>query len=220
MKHMTVGELLVRCLKAEDVELMSGIIDGAHIPIIAALRDHGVRYINAHHEEAATHIAEGYARIARKPGVVLGNPACGTGNMLAGVVSAHGEGHPIVAIRATRSPLKTDPNRGGAWQAADTESMARPITKSAATVRQWRRLPEMMRAAFRAATTGRPGPAYIALSDDMLAEEVEIETLPAIYKADQYRVTNPGAGDPALIARAAERLAKAERPSGGEHAPH
>jgi acetolactate synthase-1/2/3 large subunit len=211
MGEITVGELLVRCLRAEGIELISGIIDGAHIPIVAHTAAYGIRYVNARHEEAAVHIAEGYARIARRPGVVIGNPGCGTGNMLAGVVSAHAEGHPIVAIGTLRPRIKTDPNRGGAWQAADTESMARPITKYAATVRQWERLPEMMRAAFRAAMTGRPGPSYIAVPDDLLAERIDESRLPPIYEASRYRVTDLGAGDPARIERAAELLAGAQK---------
>lgn len=211
MTHISVGELLVRCLKAEGIELVTGIIDGAHIPIVVHTAKYGIRYVNAHHEEAAVHVAEGYARIARRPGVVIGNPGCGTGNMLAGVVSAHAEGHSIVALGTLRPRLKTDPNRGGAWQAADTESMARPITKYAATVRQWERLPEMMRAAFRAALTGRPGPAYLAVPDELLLEQVDADRLPPIHEAPRYRVTSLGAGDASTLERAAERLAEAER---------
>ena len=212
MTKMTVGELLLRCLRAEGIAMMSGIIDGAHIPIVAKTPDYGIRYINAHHEEAAVHIAEGYARIARKPGVVLANPGCGTANMLAGLVSAHAEGHPIVALATLRNRLKADPNRGAAWQAADTESMARPITKYSATVRQWERLPEMMRAAFRAAMTGRPGPSYLAVPDDVLAIEIDADTAPPIFPAARYRVTDMGAGDPHAIERAAALLAAAKRP--------
>jgi len=212
MGRITVGELLVRCLKAEGVDLVTGIIDGAHIPIVVHFPKYGIRYINTRHEEAAVHVAEGYARITRRVAVVLGNPACGTGNMLAGVVSAHGEGHPIVALATTRSRLKTDPNRGGAWQAADTESMARPITKHAATIRQWERVPEMMRAAFRAATTGRPGPAFVSIPDDLLPVEIDEAELPPIYPAARYRMTSMGAGDPGAIARAADMLARSQRP--------
>jgi len=212
MPEITVGELLVRCLRAEGVELMTGIIDGAHIPIVQHTAKYGIRYVNAHHEEAAVHIAEGYARIARRPGVVIGNPGCGTGNMLAGVVSAHAEGHPILAIGTLRPRAKADPNRGGAWQAADTESMARPITKYAATVRQAERLPEMMRAAFRAALTGRPGPSYLAVPDELLAEKLDAAHLPPIHPAERYRVTHMGAGDPAALERAADLLAAAKRP--------
>jgi len=212
MPEITVGELLVRCLRAEGVELMTGIIDGAHIPIVQHTAKYGIRYVNARHEEAAVHVAEGYARIARRPGVVIGNPGCGTGNMLAGVVSAHAEGHPVLAIGSLRPRVKSDPNRGGAWQAADTESMARPITKYAATVRQAERLPEMMRAAFRAALTGRPGPSYLAVPDELLLEKLDASRLPPVHPAERYRVTQMGAGDPAALERAADLLAAARRP--------
>jgi len=212
MAQISVGELLVRCLAAEGVDLMCGIIDGAHIPMVVHTQRYGIRYVNTRHEEAAAHVAEAYARIARKPAVVIGNPACGTGNMLAGLVSAHGEGHPVIAIGTTRSRIRTDPNRGGAWQAADTESMARPIMKHAATIRQWERVPEMVRAAFRAALTGRPGPAYLAIADELLAMTIDDESAPAIYPAARYRVTDMGAGDPAQIEHAADALARAERP--------
>jgi acetolactate synthase-1/2/3 large subunit len=212
MAQMTVAELLVHCLEAEGVDMVAGIIDGAHVPLIVQLDRRGIRYVNTHHEEAAVHIAEGYARITRRPGVVIGNPACGTGNMLAGVMSAHGEGHPIVAIGTTRNPIKAVPNRGGAWQAADTESMARPIAKYSETVRQWQRLPEMMRAAFRAAATGRPGPAFLQIPDVLLAMEFDADDAPPIYPAEKYRVTGLGAGDPSVIRKAAELLANSERP--------
>jgi len=212
MGQMTVSQLLVQCLEAEGIDMVSGIIDGAHVPLIVQLDRHGIRYINVHHEEAAVHVAEGYARMTRKPGVVIGNPACGTGNMLAGVMSAHGEGHPIVAIGTTRNPIRAVPNRGGAWQSADTENMARPITKYSETVRQWERLPEMVRAAFRAATTGRPGPAFLQIPDVLLATVFDADKAPPVYPADRYRVTDMGAGDPSAIEKAAELLARSERP--------
>jgi len=69
----------------------------------------------------------------------------------------------------------------------------------------------MMRAAFRAAMTGRPGPAYLAIPDDLLAMTVDEDHLPPIHEAARYRVTNLGAGDPAPIERAADLLAKAKR---------
>ncbi len=212
MATISVGELALKCLQAEGVDMMSGIIDGAHIPIVAHTPRYGIRYINARHEEAAVHIAEGYSRIARKSAVVMGNPACGTANMLAGLVSAHGEGHPILALATLRDRIKADPNRGGAWQSADTESMARPITKYSATVRQWERLPEMMRAAFRATRTGRPGPSYLAIPDDVLLQQIEADRLPPVYPAARYRITHPGAGDPHAVAEAARLLASAKRP--------
>jgi len=74
MSEITVGELLMQSLQAEGIDLIVGIIDGAHIPFVVHAERYGVRYVNAHHEEAAVHIAEGYTRLAHRPAAALGNP--------------------------------------------------------------------------------------------------------------------------------------------------
>ena len=211
MTEITVGELLARCLQAEGIEMMFGIIDGAHIPFTVHAPKYGIRHINCRHEEGAVHLAEGYSRTNGKPSVVIASPGPGGANMLAGISSAHAEGHPIIAIACTRRRLTTDPERGGAWQATNLVDMAKPITKYSGLVRQPERLPEMMRAAFRAALTGRPGPVFIAIPDEMLGMKIDDEKIP-VYPSSQYRMTNMGAGDPAWIEEAAELLANAKRP--------
>lgn len=211
MTEITVGELLAQCLNAEGVGMMFGVIDGAHIPFVAQAPRYGIRHINCHHEEGAVHLAEGYSRISGKPSVVIGSPGPGGANMLAGLSSAFAEGHPVIAIAGTRRRMTTDPDRGGAWQATNLVEMARPITKYSALVRQWERLPELMRAAFRAAMTGRPGPALIAIPDELLSAKVDAAKAP-VLPAARYRMTNMGTGDPAWIDQAAEWLANARRP--------
>ncbi|MCB0248748.1 MAG: thiamine pyrophosphate-binding protein [Anaerolineae bacterium] len=211
MPEITVGELLAKSLAAEGVDLVVGIIDGAHIPFVVPLAGYGIRYVNAHHEEAAVHIAEGYTRIARKPAVALGNPGPGGANMLAGLTSAYGEGHPVVAIACTRRSAVNNPDRGGAWQATDLVAMAKPITKYSALISRPERVPEMVRAALRAATSGRPGPAFLAIPDELLAQRIDPDRL-RITPATNNRVLNLGAGDPALIEQAADLLANAKRP--------
>jgi acetolactate synthase-1/2/3 large subunit len=211
MTEITVGELLAKCLQAEGIEMMFGIIDGAHIPFTVHASRYGIRHINCRHEEGAVHLAEGYSRTSRKPSVVIASPGPGGANMLAGLTSAYAEGHPIVAIAGTRRRLTTDPERGGAWQATNLVEMARPITKYSALVRQPERLPEMVRAAFRAALTGRPGPVFLAIPDEMLGMKIDPDKVP-VYPSSQYRMTSMGAGDPAWIEQAAEFLANARRP--------
>ncbi len=211
MTEVTVGELLAQCLQAEGIEMMFGIIDGSHVPFVVHAPKYGIRHVNCHHEEGAVHLAEGYTRISRKPSVVIGSPGPGGANMLAGLTSAYAEGHPVIAIACTRRRLTTDPDRGGAWQATDLVEMARPVTKYSALVRQPERLPEMMRAAFRAALTGRPGPVFIAIPDELLGAKVDAARSP-VFPAARYRLTDLGAGDPAWIEQAAEWLAGAERP--------
>ena len=211
MTEITVGELLVQCLQAEGIEMMFGIIDGAHIPFTSQASRYGIRHINCRHEEGAVHLAEGYSRTSRKPSVVIASPGPGGANMLAGITSAYAEGHPIIAIACTRRRLTTDPERGGAWQATNLVEMARPITKYSALIRQPERLPEMMRAAFRAALTGRPGPVFIAIPDEMLGMKIDSDKVP-VYPSSQYRMTSMGVGDASWIEQAAELLANAKRP--------
>lgn len=207
----TVGELLVRCLQAEGIDLMCGIVDGAHIPFVVHAPDHGIRYVNTHHEEAATHLAEAYARLTHRPSVVIGNPGPGGANMLAGLTSAQGEGHPVIALACTRRAATTQPDRGGAWQATDLVEMAKPITKFSALIARADRVPELVRAAVRAATTGRPGPAFLAIPDELLAQPVELDGL-RVTPAARNRVVRLGSGDPGAIEQAAQWLAESERP--------
>jgi len=210
VSEITAGELFVQCLKAENVEMMFGIIDGAHIPFVVHAEKYGIRHINCRHEEGAVHLAEGYSRITGKPSVVFGSPGPGSANMLAGLTSAYAEGHPILAIGATRRRVTTDPDRGGAWQATNLVDMARPVTKFSALVRQPERLPELMRAAFRATMTGRPSPAFLAIPDELLHLKADPTKAP-VYPATSYRMTSMGAGDAAWIEQAAELLVNAKR---------
>jgi acetolactate synthase-1/2/3 large subunit len=211
MSEITVGELLIQCLRAEEITMMFGIIDGSHIPFVVHTPRYGIRHVNARHEEAAVHLAEGYTRVSRRPSVVIGSPGPGGANLLAGLASAHGEGHPILALTTTRRQLVNHPDRGGAWQATELAEMARPITKFSALVRQAERLPEMVRAAFRAMLTGRPGPALLAIPDELLVAKIDPARVP-IFPPAKYRVVRMGAGDPAAIEQAAEWLAGARQP--------
>lgn len=211
MTEITVGELLAKCLQAEGIEMMFGILDGAHIPLTSHAEQYGMRYINCRHEEGAVHLAEGYTRTKGKASVVIGSPGPGGANMLAGLSSAYAEGHPIIAIACTRRRLTTDPERSGAWQATDLVEMAKPITKYSAMIRQPERLPEMVRSAFRAALTGRPGPVFITIPDELLSSKIDDEKIP-VYAPEHYRMVNMGAGDPDWIEQAAELLANAKKP--------
>lgn len=211
MPEITVGELLMQSLQAEGIDLLAGIIDGAHIPFVVHAGRYGVHYVNAHHEEAAVHIAEGYTRLAHKPAAALGNPGPGGANLIAGLSSAYGEGHPVIGIACTRRSAVNNPDRGGAWQATDLVAMAQPVTKYSALISRPERVPEMVRAAVRAATAGRPGPAFLAIPDEMLAQKIDTAKL-RLTPAANNRVLNLGAGDAALLEQAAGLLAAAERP--------
>lgn len=208
---MTVGELLVRCLHLEGIDFMCGIVDGAHIPFVRHTAAYGIRYVNARHEEAAVHISEAYTRLTHRPAAVIGNPGPGGANLIAGLSSAHGEGHPVVALVCTRRSAVNSPDRGGAWQSTDLVAMAQPVTSYSALISRADRVPEQVRAAVRAATVGRPGPALLAVPDDLLTQTVDVSNL-RLTSAARNRVITMGTGDTEALERAADTLAGAERP--------
>jgi len=211
MTDMTGGELLLKCLKEEGARVMFGVLDGSFNPFLAKLEKYDIRYICPRHEAAAAHMAEAWARMRGEPGVCVGGIGPGAANMVSGIATAYAEGSPVIAISGQRRRNIIYPDRGGAFQNMDLLGMYKPVTKWSAGVRQWRRLPELVRQAYRVATSGRPGPVYLEIPEDVMRGTGDPESV-ALWPPSRYRAGKPGAGDGALIAQAAEMLASAERP--------
>jgi acetolactate synthase-1/2/3 large subunit len=211
MTQISGGELLLKCLKQEGITTLFGILDGSFNPFLAKLDEYGMRFVNPRHEAAAAHMAEAYARIRGEPAVVIGGIGPGAANLVSGVVTAFAEGSPLIVLSSQRRRNIIYPDRGGAFQNVPLLDLFRPVTKWSASVRQWRRLPELVRRAFREALSGRPGPVYLEIPEDVTRGSGDPATV-EIWSPDQYRPGKPGPGDPALIARAAEMLAGSKRP--------
>jgi acetolactate synthase I/II/III large subunit len=210
MSTITGGELLLRALQAEGITQMFGILDGSFNPFLAKLDDYGIRFINTRHEAAAAHMADAYARISGQPAVAIGGIGPGAANMLSGVITASAEGSPVIAISGQRRTPIIYPDRGGSFQNVPLIDLYRPVTKWAGGVRHWHRLPEMVRHAFRAALSGRPGPVYLEIPEDIMRAEGEPDAVP-IWQPRHYRPGRPG-GDPDAIRRAATILCEARLP--------
>jgi acetolactate synthase-1/2/3 large subunit len=211
MTEMTGGELLLKCLKEEGVTALFGVLDGSFNPFLAKLDEYGMRFINPRHEAAAAHMAEAWARIRGAPAVVIGGIGPGAANMVSGIVTAYAEGSPLIAISGQRRRNIIYPNRGGSFQNVDLLGLYRPVTKWSAGIRHWRRLPELIRRAFREATSGRPGPVYLELPEDVMRGTGDPATVD-VWSPAQYRAGQMGAGDPAFVDQAATMLVGAERP--------
>jgi acetolactate synthase-1/2/3 large subunit len=211
MTEISGGELLLACLKEEGVSILFGVLDGSFNPFLARLGEYGMRFINARHEAAAAHIAEAYARICGEPAVVLGGIGPGASNMISGVITAYAEGSPLIVLSGQRRRNIIYPDRGGSFQNVDLLGLYRPVTKWSAGVRDWRRLPELIRRAYREATSGRPGPVYLEIPEDVMRGTGDREAV-ELTSPLQYRAGRLGSGDPAFIDQAAEMLAAAERP--------
>jgi acetolactate synthase-1/2/3 large subunit len=211
MADITGGELLLKCLQQEGVTVLFGILDGGFNPFLAKLDEYNIRFINTRHEAAAAHMAEAWARIRGEPAVVIGGIGPGAANMVSGVVTAFAEGSPLIVLSGQRRRSIIYPDRGGSFQNVDLLGLYRPVTRWCAGVRDWRRLPELIRGAFREATSSRPGPVYVEIPEDVLRATGDADSVP-LWPAYRGQPGGRLAGDPAAIQAAAELLATAERP--------
>lgn len=211
MAEITGGELLLRCLKEEGVNVLFGILDGSFNTFLAKLDEYGMRFINTRHEAAAAHMAEAWARIRGEPAVVIGGIGPGAANMLSGIVTAYAEGSPLIVFSGQRRRRIIYPDRGGSFQNIDLLGLYRPVTCWCAGARDWQRLPELIRRAYREATVGRPGPVYVEIPEDILRGKGDMESVDVwpSYRGQSVRTRT---GDPDLIRAAADLLAGAERP--------
>ncbi len=211
MTEMTGGELLLKCLQQEGITTLFGILDGSFNPFLAKLDEYGMRFVNPRHEAAAAHMAEAYARIRGEPAVVIGGIGPGAANLVSGVVTAYAEGSPLIVLSGQRRRNIIYPDRGGSFQNVPLLDLYRPVTKWSAGVRDWRRLPELIRRAFREALSGRPGPVYLEIPEDVMRGTGDPAAVD-LWPPEQYRPGRLGVGDPRAIAQAAEMLVAAERP--------
>lgn len=214
MSEMTGGELLLRALHAEAVQHIHAITDGTYMIFLEALErlgdEFGMQLIVPRHEAAAAHAADGYARVTGKPGVVMACAGPGAANLLAGVICAQGENVPLVAITTVRRSDVSDNYRHmGGTQAPDHVALFRNAVKWAGRVDHWQRIPDMIRHAFRVATSGAPGPVYLAITEDALNARGDASGI-TFWTPDRYRVTQPAVAPADLVQQAAEKLVAAD----------
>ena len=208
MPKLTGAHLFIRCLKQEGIEKVFTIVGDTVLPLVDAAADEGIEFINARHEGAALHMADGYARITGRPacGIFTGGP--GFANAISALPAIYTSESPVVFVAGCAEL----PEKGmAAFQEIDQVGMAAPVTKGAWLVHDVRRIPEYVATAFRAATTGRPGPVHLTLPIDLQDAEIGEADLPP-YLPAEYRPTGRPQGDPALIAEAAALLRGARRP--------
>ena len=205
-KTPTGGEVVIRCLEREGVDVIYGYSGGAAMPIFDALIDSKIKLVMTRHEQGATHMADGYARASGKPGVVLVTSGPGATNCVTGLLTALMDSVPMIVLCGqTISPMLGK----DAFQEADTTGITYPVVKHSYLVKSAADIPRVMKEAWYIATTGRPGPVLIDLPKDLTqgpctAPFVDTVNLPG------YKI--PGRGDAALIAQAAAYLSKAKRP--------
>jgi acetolactate synthase-1/2/3 large subunit len=161
---MNGAAALVKCLESMGVEYVFGYIGGAVIPVFDALYDSSIKLIITRHEQGATHMADGYARVTGKPGVVLVTSGPGATNAVTGMLTAQMDSVPMIVLTGqTITPLLGM----DAFQEADTFGLSLPVVKHNYLVRNTADIPRIIREAFIISTTGRPGPVLVDLPKDI-----------------------------------------------------
>ncbi len=166
---MKASDLLVKCLENEGVEYIFGLPGEETLDLMESLRNSSIRFILTRHEQAAAFMADAYGRLTGKPGVCISTLGPGATNLLTGVADAFLDKSPVVAITG-QADLKRIHKES--HQYIDIVEMYRSVTKWNGRIDMPEVIPEMVRKAFKVATTEKPGPAHLELPENVAAMEV------------------------------------------------
>ncbi len=205
--ELTGAEIIIECLKAEDVDYVFGYPGGAVLYIYDAFyKQDEVQHILVRHEQGATHAADGYARATGKPGVVLVTSGPGATNAVTGIATAYMDSIPMIVItgQVPKHLIGND-----AFQEVDSVGITRPVVKHNFLIKDVKDIASVFKKAFYVATTGRPGPVVIDIPKDITAEKIEFE-YPADIEMRSYHPTVKGHSR--QIKKAVELITSAERP--------
>lgn len=199
-------------LKNEGVKTIFGYPGGSIMPVFDALYDYtrgekkAFDHILVRHEQAATHAAEGYARVSGDVGVCIVTSGPGATNTLTGVADAMLDSTPIVVIagQVGTAALGTD-----AFQEVDLVGVAQPISKWSYQIRRAEDIAWAVSKAFYIARTGRPGPVVLDFPKNAQVTTTEWEPQHVDFVRSYVPYPKP---DETAIAAAAELINKAERP--------
>jgi acetolactate synthase-1/2/3 large subunit len=200
------GEMVVRMLEREGIREIFTLPGDVDLILRAADR-RGFRIIDTRHEQAAGHMADGWARVTGRPGVAAVTSGPGVTDVVTAVANAYVDAIPMLVL-AARSGLAEEETM--AQQALPQVEMMRPITKWAYTITRPQRIAEFTAMALRQATTGRPGPVFLDIPDDVMKAQVDEEK---VFLPKEYRPKAPPAAQPEAIAKAVDMLEGAERPA-------
>ena len=215
MELLSGADMLVRSLQDEGIEYIYGYPGGAALHIYDALfRQDKVKHILVRHEQAAVHMADGYARATGKPGTVLVTSGPGATNTITGIATAFMDSIPMVILcgQVVSTLIGED-----AFQETDMIGVSRPVVKHNMTIRHPQEIPSVLKKAYYIAASGRPGPVVVDIPKDMTTPNERYEY--AYPRKIKLRSYNPAVrGHAGQIKKAVDMLLSARRPviySGG-----
>ena len=210
MNQLSGAEAFVRMLQLHGVRYIFGLCGDTSLPVYDALfrLDHGMTHILTRDERSAAYMADVYARVSGNVGVCEGPSGGGATYILPGVVEANESSVPVLAVTSDISVT----GRGHyTLTELDQEALFRPLAKSSRVVDDAHAIPDAVRAAFNAMTTGRPGAAHIGLPFDVQKAPLDEAEVWADASLATYpsRRTGP---DPDAVAAAADAILDAKQP--------
>ena len=176
------ARILLECLSRLGIKEIFGYPGGAVIPIYDELYSFkDIKHYFARHEQGAVHEADGYARSTGKVGVCLATSGPGATNLVTGIMTAHMDSIPLLAItgQVTSTLLGKD-----AFQESDIVGITVPITKNNYLVQDIRELPRILKEAYYIASTGRPGPVLVDIPRDIQLEEIPYDEFKKLYEQE------------------------------------
>lgn len=213
MPKYTGGEIVAEYLIKEGVPYIVGIPGHGIIPFLDAFKDRQdrIEVIQVRHEQSAIHLADGYYRASGKPLLCFTSIGPGAYNTIVGLATAYIDSSAVIAVSGEthtymfgRGVLQE--NERQHW--ADAFSVMRPVTKRVWRVTRVDQVPFVIRQAFNISITGRPGPVHIFMPMDIQADSADVE----IPNPLKHKPLGRPRGDQDQVKRAAELLAKAQRP--------
>ena len=212
-KEMITGaEAMMKALQAEGVKTIFGYPGGSIMPVYDALYDYtrgekkAFDHILVRHEQAATHAAEGYARVSGEVGVAIVTSGPGATNTLTGVADAMLDSTPMVVIagQVPISALGTD-----FFQEVDLVGVAQPISKWSYQIRRAEDIAWAVSRAFYIARSGRPGPVVLDFPKNAQTEKVDFK--PQVVNHVRSYTAYPKLNED-VVRQAAELINNAKRP--------
>ena len=202
---MIGADLLVSILKNHGVTFVATLCGNGLNPFLVACQAAGVRLVDTRNEQAASYMADAYARLTGQLAVCAVSSGIAHANALAGVINACYDGAPLLLITGESA----SPARGrGKFQELDHPALAAPVCKLSKRITHVENLAYEVEEAIAIALAGRPGPVHLSVPLDVLEAAVE----PPPTRAPAPRAAYRGAGDPDAVQEALGWIAGAERP--------
>lgn len=211
MEMLSGAQMVIRALEDLGVDKLFGYPGGSVLHIYDALLNSSkIKHILCRHEQAAVHMADGYARATGKVGCVLVTSGPGATNTITGIATAYMDSIPLVVLTGQ---VPTTLIGQDAFQEVDMVGISRPVVKHSFLCRRAEDIPEYIRKAFHIASTGRPGPVVVDIPKDTQNPQLKFPYHEQSIDDIIMRSYNPTlVGHKGQIKRAVKMIAEAKRP--------